>query len=200
MSPEKIDLDPLSEIIGIGIGKAADVLNAMLNSHVKLSAPSLALALPETLEESLLIRGSEKLSAVEMTYSGDLEGSAQLVFASADAGKLVNCVTEDLQIPDNDLDSIRSGTLCEIGNIVINGLLGGIVNTLHYELEYTVPLYTEGSLDEVLRHVREGAELIIVVRARFEIENFSIEGDVLIFLSLSTFAKIESAIRRFVDG
>ncbi len=200
MNSEKIDLEPLSEIIGIGIGKAGEVLNAMLDSHVKLSAPSLALATPANLEEQLFSRSGEKLSAVEMSYSGDFDGSAQLVFASVDAGKLVDSITEDLQLPDLDLDSIRAGTLCEIGNIVINGLLGSIVNVLHCELEYTVPLYTEGSLDEILRKVRAEVELIIVVRARFEIENFSIEGDVLIFLSLSTFARLEAAIRRFVDG
>lgn len=200
MSPSERDLEPITEIVGIGIGKAAEVLNTMLNSHVRLSAPSLALVKPEELEEALFLRGSEKISAVEMDFSGDFDGSAQLVFASADAGKLVDCITDDIPMPDGDLDSVRAGTLCEVGNIVINALLGNIVNVLHSELEYTVPLYTEGSLDDVLRKVKDEAELIIVVRARFEVENFAIDGDLLIFLSLSTFARLQVAIERFVDG
>ncbi|MDA8409212.1 MAG: hypothetical protein M0001_02330 [Treponema sp.] len=200
MSLSEFNLEPIAEIVGIGIGKAAEVLNTMLNSHVRLTAPSLELVRPEDLEGALFLRGVEKLSAVEMGFSGDFEGSAELVFASADAGKLVDCITNDIPMPDGDLDSIRAGTLCEVGNIVINALLGNIVNVLHSELTYTVPLYTEGSLANVLRVVRDGAELIIVVRARFEVENFSIDGDLLIFLSLSTFARLETAIRRFVDG
>ena len=32
---------------------------------------------------------------------------------------------------DADLDSLRSGTLSEVGNIVINGVMGSIGNILH---------------------------------------------------------------------
>ncbi|HUX37805.1 MAG TPA: hypothetical protein VMV44_07870 [Rectinemataceae bacterium] len=200
MSGKEIDLEPIAEIVGIGIGRAADVLNTMLHSHVSLTAPSLAIARPEELEKYFSPRGSESLSAVEMEFSGDFDGNAQLVFASEDAGRLVDCITDDVSAAPEDLDSIRAGTLCEIGNIVINALLGSIVNVLRSELEYTVPLYTEGSIDDVLRNVRNEAEVIIIVRARFEIENLSIDGDLLIFLSLSAFTKLEVAIERFVDG
>lgn len=200
MSAKDFDLEPLTEIVGIGIGKAAEVLNTMLSSHVRLSVPSLVLAEPEELEGLLFFRGEESLSAVEMGFSGDFEGSAQLVFASRDAGKLVDCLTNDLPAPEGDLDSIRAGTLCEIGNIVINALIGTVVNLLRAQLSYTVPLYSEGSLGDLLGRLTRDAEIILVVRTRFEIEHFSIDGDLLVFLSLSAFTKLEGAVGRYVAG
>lgn len=200
MSEREFDFEPMTEIVGIGIGKAAEVLNTMLSSHVKLSAPSLAIAKPHELEERLFFRGAERLSAVQMGFEGDFDGQAELVFASDDAGKLVDCITNDLPMPDGDLDSIRAGTLCEIGNIVINALIGTIVNVLEARLDYTVPLYTEGRLEDFVGSIVKEAEVILVVRARFEIENFSIDGDLLVFLSLSTFNRLDSAVKRFANG
>ena len=45
MNPFKPELiDALTKLIGMGVGKAADVLNSMLDSHIGLSVPSVRLA------------------------------------------------------------------------------------------------------------------------------------------------------------
>jgi len=57
----------------------------------------------------------------------------------------VDCIIGQENIQEEGLDSIRSGTLCEVGNILINAVLGTISNELRLNLEYTVPVYQEGT-------------------------------------------------------
>ncbi|MEI6877217.1 MAG: chemotaxis protein CheC [Spirochaetota bacterium] len=193
-------LEPMTELIGIGLGKAAEVLNTMLNSHVRLSVPSMRIIEPGDLASALAPRGDESLSAVEMDFSGDLAGCAELVFASVDAGRLVDCITADVPILGEDLDSIRAGTLCEVGNIVINAILGTIVNVVKANLSYSVPIYLHGRPKDLLTGAASGAGVIILVTTRFQIESIEVDGDILLFLSISTFASLERALGRFVNG
>jgi chemotaxis protein CheC len=193
-------LDPMTELINIGVGKAAGVLNTMLDTHVKLSVPSLRVVTPGELSAVLGSRGGDELSAVEMEFSGDFSGCAELVFGASEAGKLVDLITAGMGLADEDLDSIRAGTLCEVGNILINAVLGTMVNLVASEVSYTVPIFIQGSPDEVIAHVAAEAEVIIMVTSRFDIESLKIEGDILLFLSLSTFTRLEAALARFSHG
>lgn len=200
MSPELRSLEPMAELIGIGVGKAAEVLNLMLGSHVGLSVPSLRIIEPDELAGAMALQGKGPLSAVEMDFSGEFTGCAELVFASSDAGKLVDRITADAPMPGEDLDSIRAGTLCEVGNIVINAILGTIVNVVRAELQYSVPIYLHGSPEDLLSDAKYRAGVIILVTTRFQIESLEVDGEILIFLSLSAYAGLEAALKRFVDG
>ena len=126
--------DALTELIGLGIGKAAEVLNLMLDSHIALSAPVLRII--DINELASTLGGGEgrarELSAVRMRYSGSMSGSVELIFSAGEAIKLVDCLIGEESVTEEGLDSIRAGTLCEVGNIVINALLGTLSNQLSF--------------------------------------------------------------------
>ena len=49
------------------------------------------------------------------------------------------------------LNAVMAGTLNEIGNIVINGVIGTIGNILAKPFDFSVPNYVEGKLQELLQ-------------------------------------------------
>jgi chemotaxis protein CheC len=130
-----------------------------------------------------------------MEYRGSMEGAVELVFKTADAGKLVDCIIGQENIQEEGLDSIRSGALCEVGNIVINAVLGTISNELRLDLEYTVPVYQEGTVQALVEkeNLRKG-QIILLIETQFLIESLEINGSIVIFLSILSYEKLKQAV------
>ena len=74
MADERVDA--LTELVTLGIGRSAEVLNLILNSHIDLSAPVIRILdagdLPEALEAD-----DKRLSAISMRYNGSMDGVAE---------------------------------------------------------------------------------------------------------------------------
>ena len=199
-SPEEL-IDPLTELIGIGIGKAAQVLNSMLDSHIVLGAPVLRLVALAELTEALTEGDSRELSAVQMHYAGSIDGAVELIFDTAEAGKLVDCLVGEETGAEEGLDAIRAGTLCEVGNIVINALLGTLSNVLDFNLRYTVPLYLEGDAARLIDDagVDEGG-IVLLAETDFSVERRSIKGKIAVFFSLASFEYLRKAVVRYAES
>lgn len=177
-------IDALTEIINIGMGRGASVLNTMLQSHVSLQAPQVRiLGLDEYLSE-LGDLGSDCLSAVQLGYQGTFSGKAQLVFPTTSASKLVTMLTGEA-LDSNDFDMIQAGTLSEVGNIVINGVMGTISNMLDQHFVYSVPTYLEETADHLLCAPGQGKDFtILLARTRFALESHQIDGDLLLLFEV----------------
>ena len=182
MNPTALQLDALSEIINIGVGRSADVLNTMLNSHIDLQVPFVKILLSDDFRKEIEAIGSDSLSAVHLAFKGTFSGTAQLIFPAATASKLVMTVTGE-EVRSESLDEIRSGTLCEIGNIVLNGLMGSISNVLKMQLKYSVPTYLEGKIGNLTsaRGNMSSDTKILLARTHFTIKELKIEGDIIVF-------------------
>jgi chemotaxis protein CheC len=194
-------MDALTELVGLGIGKAADVLNSMLDSHIGLSVPSVRLVHGAELVEVLSRDGGNALSAVQMRYAGSMKGSVDLIFSAGEAGRLVDCIIgEETVLAEEGLDALRSGTLCEVGNIIINAIMGTLSNVLKLNLSYTVPSYIEGNASLLVDEagVMEG-HIVLLAETEFTVEAKSIRGRVAIFFSPVSFELLHSAVREFAD-
>lgn len=193
-------LSILQEIINIGVGKGAQVLNTLLSHHVVLDVPQITQTSPAGLVGALGIDETQALSCVQMGYSGSLQGEVQLVFSAEAASQMVNLIIEDGYAPE-ELDFIRQATLTEVGNIVINAVVGTLSNLFGFHLQYTLPTYRGGTLSAI-----EGQgdvatlEIILLAKTSFTIEELSLTGNMLMFFSLPTFRNLEEALERYVQG
>lgn len=199
MMPSNEHIDVLKELMNIGVGRGAHVLNTMLQSHIRLQVPFIKVVSPEQLKDELEIHNEVHLAAVNLGFNGNLSGNAQLLFNSECASKLVAVLTGD-ESDDMDLDSIRAGTLCEIGNIVINAVMGTISNQLQMHLDYAVPSYIEGGIGPFLpKSKKDERTIILLARTKFDVEALEIEGDMLIFLELGAFDKLLKSVQEFIE-
>lgn len=201
MTIDPAHLDSLLELVGIGVGKAAQVLNTMLSSHVRLSVPAIKVLTVEEFRSSLANDRERSLAAVEMDFRGEISGSTQLVFASEDAGRLIDLIVADYSFAGEDLDSIRSGTLCEVGNIIINAVLGTIANVARMDLAYSVPIFLSGTFFDLLSDTKPAKDGVVVfVATQFMVESIQVDGEIVLYLSLENLAGLESAIARFANA
>ncbi|HCY86425.1 MAG TPA: chemotaxis protein CheC [Desulfobacteraceae bacterium] len=174
-------IEALRELINIGVGKGAAILNTMLSSHIVLQVPQLTLMDMEDLAAEIAALGSEKLSMVALKFDGEFSGSAELMFPSETAMTLVDTLVGEAPL-DMDVDSIRSGTLCEIGNVVLNGVMGSISNIFSSHFNYSVPEYIEDLSENIFLDRGVAPQTtILLAKTRFLIETLDVDGDIILF-------------------
>jgi chemotaxis protein CheC len=194
ISPEQ--LDALKEMIGVGMGKAADMLNEMLESHIELKVPSLSIVKSDEFKYSKVnaALGEGKLASISLGFQGSFNGNSTLVFPEESAVKLVEALTNE-EPGSTCLDSVMSGTLSEVGNIVVNGVMGSISNYLTNHVNYSLPSYVEGGLSEILK-LKDLSEdsTIMLVETTFNVQNLHVEGSIFIVFEFGSFGGILSEI------
>ena len=190
-------MDALKELINVGVGRGASVLNTMLKSHIVLKVPFVKVLSPEDLREEIKALGENRLAAVYLGFKGELSGAAMLVFPEKSAQDLVTASTGE-ESTDSELDSIRAGTLSELGNIVLNGVMGSIVNMLKLRLIFSVPGYVKESVENILTENTIGSDpLVLFVRVQFLVENLDVEGDIILFFKVGTLDTLLAALDHF---
>lgn len=179
-------LDALKEFINIGVGKAAQILNDMLEAHISLDVPVLSFSKYEKVPDLLDLGHDEKLATVQLEFRGDFSGNTVLVFPHESASTLVSVLTGEEE-GSPDLDLLRAETLNEVGNILINGIMGSISNLLEKKLDYIPPRYAEDRLENILIADVVKDDDVLVIKTKFEIGEHHIEGNILIFFSSISF-------------
>ncbi|HXY39673.1 MAG TPA: response regulator [Vicinamibacteria bacterium] len=187
---EEAELDALQEAINIGVGRAAAALNELVQHPVTLVPPRVELLDVDDLPRVFGPLGKTAVSSVEMAFHGALEGGAFLIFPQPSASRLVAGLTGEDAL-DEDLDSLRSGTLTEIGNVLINSVLGTLGNLLERPLRYSSPVYEEGpALALVTTEVHARQPLLLLVRTGFRIRETEIEGSPLLLFELRSYDEL----------
>lgn len=186
-------IDGIRELVNIGVGRAAGMLNQMLNEHIELQVPYVKVFQTDGLRESVELElGSELLSAVQLAFRGTIAGSASLVFPPDSAAKLVGLLTNE-QDDSTDLDAIRTGTLTEVGNIILNGVMGSFSNVLHCHLMYAVPIYMEDRVVALIG-LDGGGGTTVLAHTHFLIRKYQIHGDILLLFEVDSFKTLVDSI------
>jgi len=190
-----MQLDILQELINIGVGRAAGMLNRMVSTHIQLQVPELVVLSSKEFVSRYGSRGREIFSAVQLTFSGHFSGMSALIFPPESASRLVSIILGNAVLTA-DADALRVETLQEVGNIVLNGVLGSIGNILKENIVFSPPDYVEERFE---RLVFFGAEeeteaMVLMARTQFTIKDHLIEGEVLILFSLASFDSLLAAI------
>jgi len=181
--------DALTELINIGVGHAASTLNFLINHKIRLTVPEIEILSLQTMQTTS--PEDHDMSSVSMNFHGDFNGNASLIFPLQSARTLVGVLTGETA-DSTELDDLRSSTLAEIGNILLNGVMGSLSNMLVSTLEYSVPSYQEGDLNTMLGHQK--AEAVLMARATFHIDELRIEGNILLFFEIESFQTLLQSI------
>jgi chemotaxis protein CheC len=184
-------IDAVSRLINTGVDRGANVLHSMIHSAISVEEPFVqSLDTTETVRDSATV-ADRLLAIVQMPFSGSLKGESGLVFQKQGALKLVDSLEGD-ETDDNEFDLVTSSIYTEIGNVVLNGVMGYISNALELSLNYVVPEFVEGDLENLL--VKNSGGLL--VRTRFKVENLATEGDVLLFFDAESCGTLLSLLEK----
>jgi len=190
-------LDAIREIVNIGVGRAAGQLQEMTGSHIRLRIPDISL-LPVSeirkLEDTYF--KANILSAVQLDFKGTFSGVSVVIFPQESAAALVMLLTgENENSPE--MDAIRIEALKEVGNIIMNAVMGSIANVLSEQLTYSLPAYYEGPLSGMtwLENKEMIDEYIMLARTNFLLESLNIEGDILLVLEIGSLSRLVESVQ-----
>lgn len=188
--------DALKELVNIGVGRAAAELNEMLASPIELSVPSVDVLTPDTFSRSFDESGGETVSLVQLPFEGAFTGRALLAFPSESATKLV-CLLMGEDADTVTLDNVRAGTLTEVGNILLNSVMGSITNVLAAEVHYRVPSFYEDHKNRILSLERDPTNTtVMAARTTFCVRDLAIEGHIHLVFAVEAFDALLLAIDR----
>src|ERR1700748_1658709 len=141
----ELQLDALTELVNIGVSRAATSLRELVGAQVHLSVPTVSL---ETRAGAIAILGERETSnlvAVHQVFEGDITGRALLIFPETKSLELVRAITGG-DLPLEDIIELEQEALAETGNILLNSCLATIANMLQRSLKMSLPeiLHGEG--------------------------------------------------------
>lgn len=191
-------LDALQTLVNSGVEQSADVLNEILDIGIELQVAQVEiLSLQQashTLEQQM---GLMHISAMRLPFTGTLVGNALLVFPIDSAIQLVaTLMHEETDLPD--LNAIKRGTLSEIGNIILNGVMSAVSDGLKQSLRYAIPFYFEGTIGKLLSETelfqaeqaemeaKEGAT-ILLIQTRLTCDLLQLIGDIVLVFTVRSF-------------
>ena len=189
-------IDALKELVNIGVGRAASMLNEMVDSRIILEIPYIKILSAADLQQELVQKfDHDCFAAVKQSFTGSFAGVAELVFPTQSASKLVSVLTGE-NVGSPDLDAVKIGTLSEIGNIVINSVMGSISNVLKQHMNYALPIYLEDTVENLLTSNNISNSTILLAQASFTIEQLEIMGDIILIFEVNSFDALLGAIEQ----
>ncbi len=191
--------DALREYMNLFMGQAASLLSDMVDKRVHLTIPDIQ-----------IIDYSEEVNHLEMippslhsyvvsssiSFGMSFSGEAKLIFPHDKIKTLVNlCLGEDSsdgidELTDADFDAIR-----EIGNIILNAIVGSIGNLVEVRLDYSLPkvnvLLFPGDIDQI---ITKNEVYLLIIRNSFTVEETNIEGAIIVILSMEAITELIAKI------
>jgi chemotaxis protein CheC len=196
----ELELDALTELVNIGVSRAAASLREMVGEQVLLSVPTIALVSRERAIEILGQRESSKLVAVHQVFEGDITGRALLIFPEARSLELVRAVTRDELALDEIID-LEEEALAETGNIILNGCLATIANMLQRSLRMSLPEIIRGEGREFfsLTPPPEAGDAVVFLFIDFALRGRDIQGYVAMLMDVQSLAALKVLLGEFIE-
>ena len=183
-------MDALREHMTLGVGQAASTLNTMLGMHVQLGVPEISL-MEASSNEGASEDGDMEYATVALKFDGIIKGTASVVFDLKSATRLFELLMPGVSLNLAEMDEISESTLIEVGNIVINSIMGSISNTFDVELKYEVPRYLDASVSQLHSTSEDLDQPIILFSDTFNIgEDVEVQGRILLFYELAGLKKL----------
>jgi chemotaxis protein CheC len=195
MLPQMLDddaLDAICELMNIGVGRAAGALSELLGRRIDLSVPTLAILDACVGNPPAVEHAGRPQTTIVQRFEGAIQGCANLIFPGDTGWTLARLLADTDARPEGDgIDVELEGILLEVGNIVLNGVLGSISNAMDVQLTYTVPVLCQSQPTQSSA-CAQGAfhDHWLVGNIRFSVASESIEGTLILMFTVGSLASV----------
>jgi chemotaxis protein CheC len=183
-----VQKDALTELINIGYGRAAGALSELTGYRINLEVPRVGMYPIEEVGVQLgrLVEG--EVASVNQVFSGPLAGSALLLLDEKAAIMLSELLTDDVS-PSHSFDSGAREIITEVGNILLNALLGVFGNLLQVQISFAVPRLRVDTIDSVMQSIivrEEELRYALMIHTRFRLRASNVTGYLIIILGITS--------------
>lgn len=197
---DELEQDALTELVNIGVSRAAGSLRKMVGHQVLLSVPSLEVVTRQAAATLIRERESGSLVAVRQDFEGAFAGRALLIFPQTNSLALVRAVTGD-ELEGDDLSEIEDEALAETGNVVLNGCLATMANMLRRPLTMSLPevVRGDGQLLFELADTPSSVGVVLFLYINFSVSGRDIRGYIAMLMDLPSLEALKVLIAEFLE-
>lgn len=198
LNPKQVDT--ITEIINIGVGKGSASLSQMIDGEILLNVPYVnVISFDDVLEEIQKLGKGDEVHSVEMRFSGEYEGSANVILPD-DSSKLLASLLMHEDPESATISEMKDGLMIEVGNIILNGIMGSFGNILDAPLDYHMPKSYQGDVDGIYSQLdKERYNKVLVCHTNFAVRGKNISGDILIMYEMKSFDKLSNVLDKMIE-
>ncbi len=207
MDDRNLRYDILKELFNISVGKAAAMLSEIVNRKIILNIPDIELLnvynkdfkiddyIPKEIDGALMVSS--------ISFEEKLTGKANLIFSAEKMRTFINlCLNKkemdeyyELNFTNVDFDIIK-----EIGNIILNSIMGEVGNYLDINLNYTLPevkLFDRKKFSKDIDNTEYSHLLLLYIT--FIIDDTEVQGAIIVNLTLNSLNELIKKIDKLED-
>jgi chemotaxis protein CheC len=195
----ELERDALTELVNIGVSRAAASLRKMVGEEVLLSVPAVEVVDRRAAAALISERESGDLVAVKQDFAGAFAGRAMLIFPQSNSLDLVRAVVgEDLAAVD--AAEMEQEALAETGNVILNGCLGTMANMLHRSLTMSLPEVMRGDGAKLfnVHGINPDDGLVLFLYINFSVRHRDLRGYIAMLLDLPSLTALKLLIAEFI--
>ena len=199
ISLSELERDALTEIVNIGVSRAASNLRKMIGGEVLLSVPAIDVVSQRRAARLIGEREIGELIAVRQNFSGAFSGCALLIFPETNSLELVRAVTGG-ELNAAEVLEMEQEALAETGNIILNSCLATMANMLQRSLAMTIPEVIRGS-GATLFQIDNGTGsdgLVLFLYINFAVRKHDIRGYIAMIMDLPSLATLKELLEEFI--
>lgn len=203
----EIQYDALKEVLNISIGQVAHTFSQLVNHRIELSIPCIRLIRFFQEEESypsLFSNAQDQILTSTIHFGERIQGKAILLFPLdksrllidlfLSAGESDSPLTHETHLTEMDYDALK-----EIGNLLLNAIMGGLGNLLGIKLLYHPPQVEKTLLNTFWkRFSQDDAIYVLILYSTFTVKEHNIEGTIVVQISMDSISFFLSRIDSYV--
>jgi chemotaxis protein CheC len=196
----ELQLDALTELVNLGVSRAAANLREMVGAQVHLSVPNVELVTRARAITILAERESNNLVAVHQVFEGDIGGRALLIFPETKSLELVRAITGG-DLPLEDIIELEQEALAETGNVLLNSCLATIANMLHRSLKMSLPEVLRGNAATFfsLAPPPEAGDVVMFLYITFAVRERDISGYIAMIMDMPSLTALTHLLDEFIE-
>lgn len=200
MAPLVLDdetLVTMTELMNIGVGRAASALSELLDQLINFSVPLVRICQSEECRAAILSQYAQPETFITQTFDGAIRGRITLCFPASSSLGLAQVLSGAGTCASAELDVELSGILLEVGNIVLNGVMGAISHAMSANLNYSIPeLQTADRRGHRLLQDAFREDDVLIGDVRFRASQREIEGKIVIVFAVGSLRTMLDAVLR----
>lgn len=194
-----LELDALTELVNLGVSRAAAGLALMVHEEVLLSVPRVALLSRDEAIRTLGQREANNLVGIHQIFQGDITGRALLIFPEEQSLELVRSVVGgDLSL--EEIIELEQEALAETGNVILNSCLATIANSLESSFKISLPEVLRGASSRffTLDPPPEPGTSVMFMSIHFSVRSRAIEGYIAMMMDLPSLSALQALLQALI--
>lgn len=196
----ELQLDSLTELVNLGVSKAAYSLREMVGAQVHLSVPTVTLVTRAEAIGILSARETNNLVAVHQVFEGEITGRALLIFPETKSLELVRAIIGG-DLPLEDIIELEQEALAETGNVLLNSCLATIANMLQRSLKLSLPEVLRGNATAFfsLAPPPVAGDVVMFLYINFAVRERDISGYIAMIMDLPSLTALTHLLDEFIE-